>query len=71
MRGEALPQFIAGGPEGRTVPVGDQVVYREILAAGLEPAQQRPHILITLRGLDSAEQCVLEDPVKEERRGVL
>src|ERR1035441_5552500 len=71
MRGKALPQLITGRAEGRAVAVRNQVIRREILASGFQPAQQGPDVFVPFPRLDRTEQCVLEDPVEQEWRGCL
>ena len=70
MRAETLPEFGAGDGEGRFA-VADDVIHREVGAAGLEPAAHSLNIGIALRRLDGAEQGVLEDVVEGERRLVV
>src|SRR6266446_2156511 len=64
MRREPTPKFFARRAEGRAVLVRNQIIDSEILALGFEPSQNCPNIIITLFGLDRAEQSVLENPIK-------
>src|SRR5262245_52048255 len=71
MRREPLPQLGASGAEGRTIPVGNQIVDGEILAMRLEPAQHGTNILIPLVGLYGTKKCVLENPIETRGSGVV
>src|SRR6266516_1943382 len=54
----------------RPVCVGNQVVHREVISGRVQPAQYRFGVIVAVARIDRAKQCVLEDTVKEKRRGV-
>jgi len=65
---EALPPLVACCAEWRAVVVRYQVIDREILAPRFEPSQNGFDIFISLVRLNRAEQSVLKQPIKLERR---
>jgi len=67
---EAVVKFLCCGAEGWAICVRDKVVDGEIEASWLQPVQQGLHVHVPLRRLDSAEECVLKDPLELPRRWI-
>src|SRR6185312_11881441 len=71
MRGEPLPQLLARGAEGRTILVRDEIIHRQVLASGFQPAQHGADVFITFVQADGTEQRVFEKPIESLRRFVM
>src|SRR6266851_936401 len=70
VRRKTFAHLFARGPKWRAVRVGNQIMHGEELAAGLEPARDGADIFVASRGVDGAEEGVLEKPIKTSRRFV-
>src|SRR5260221_338868 len=67
VRRKPFAHLFARGPKWRAVRVGYQIMHGEELAAGLEPARDRADVFVAPRGVDGAEEGVLEKPIKASR----
>src|SRR5262245_5448320 len=59
--GEPAPLFMARCAERRAVLVRDEIVHRQVLAAGFEPAQDGFDVGVAFGRIDGAEQRMLEE----------
>lgn len=67
MRGKPPPKLLPAGAKRWSLGIRNQVVDRQEFTAWLQPSECGLNVFIPSRGVDGAEQRVLEQPVKRRR----
>src|SRR5437764_6655162 len=70
MRRKPAHEFVSRRAKGRTIVIWDQIMDGEKLAVGLEPAQNRLHVVVAPARVDSAEKGVFEKPIEWSWRAI-